>query len=267
MINSSDFNGLKDFYKAVCNHQGFTDAFIEVVTDFKTSKYFTLEQTDEIADYVKLQSDAGHQVFFGPALRKEDLGSKRSNDENILYMLSLWVDIDSPDKSLPADQRLEQAQILLSEFIVALMEYNIEPSFIVESGHGYHVYILVRQALVHPNDSWVNVQIALINMAKADMQAKDPTRLMRAPGSINYKDPGNPKPVTIIHASDKIYFIDDFRKLTSDYRLKVKKITKPSGSNALGIYPTLHCQFAGPSKKAPIGSSSSGPSDYQHACF
>ena len=170
MINSSDFNGLKDFYKAVCNHQGFTDAFIEVVTDFKTSKYFTLEQTDEIADYVKLQSDAGHQVFFGPALRKEDLGYKRSNDENILYMLSLWVDIDSPDKSLPADQRLEQAQILLSEFIVALMEYNIEPSFIVESGHGYHVYILVRQALVHPNDSWVNVQIALINMAKADMQ-------------------------------------------------------------------------------------------------
>ena len=47
-------------------------------------------------------------------------------------MLSFWVDIDSPNKSLPADERLEQAQILLGEFIVALTEYNIEPSFIVE---------------------------------------------------------------------------------------------------------------------------------------
>ena len=112
---------------------------------------------------------------------------------------------------------------------------------------------MVRQALVHPNDSWVNVQIALINMAKADMQAKDPTRLMRAPGSINYKDPGNPKPVTIIHASDKIYFIDDFRKLASDHRLKVKKITKPSGSNALGFTPPCIASLLDPQNKPPIG--------------
>ena len=253
MDNSSDFNGFKDFYRAVCKHQLFTGAFIEVVRDFKTSKYFTDEQTDEIADYVKLQSEAGHQVFFGPALRKDDLGSKRSNDENIMYMLSLWVDIDSPDKSLPADERLEQAQILLGEFIVALTEYNIEPSFIVESGHGYHVYFIVHQAMEHPNENWENAQIALINMAKADMQAKDPTRLMRAPGSINYKDPGNPKPVTIIHASEKIYFIDDFRRITNDYRLKVKKITKPSGSNALGFTPPCIASLLDPQRKPPSG--------------
>ena len=108
---------LKIFTKLYAIIKLFTDALSKWSRILRHRRYFTDEQTDEIADYVKLQSEAGHQVFFGPALRKEDLGSKRSNDENILYMLSLWVDIDSPDKSLPADERLEQAQILLGEFI------------------------------------------------------------------------------------------------------------------------------------------------------
>ena len=109
MSSQGDFNEFEEFFKSICKHKLFTGGFIEVVTDFKTSRYFADEQIDEVAKYVELQSNAGHQVFFGPALRKEDLGPKRSNDENILYMLSLWVDIDSPDKSLPADERLEQA--------------------------------------------------------------------------------------------------------------------------------------------------------------
>ena len=253
MSSQGDFNEFEEFFKFICKHKLFTGGFIEVVTDFKTSRYFTDEQIDEVAKYIELQSNAGHQVFFGPALRKEDLGSKRSNDENILYMLSLWVDIDSPDKSLPADERLEQAQILLGDFLVALTEYNIEPSFIVESGHGYHVYFVVRQALEHPNENWENAQIALINLARGDMQAKDPTRLMRAPGSYNNKDPENPKPVTIIHASDKKYYIDDFRKLAFDHKPKTPQSIRPSGSNALGFTPPCISSLLDPQRKPPLG--------------
>jgi hypothetical protein len=117
----------------------------------------------------------------------------------------------------------------------------------------YHVYFVVRQALEHPNEKWENAQIALINLAKANMQAKDPTRLMRAPGSYNNKDPENPKPVTIIHASDRKYYIDDFRKLAFDHKPKIQKSTKPSGSNALGFIPPCIGSLLDPQRKPPLG--------------
>jgi hypothetical protein len=92
-------------------------------------------------------------------------------------------------------------------------------------------------------------------MAKGDLQAKDPVRLMRVPGTYNCKDPDNPKQVKILHASDKKYSEEDFGQLVIDYSPKVssKKVTTPSGVTKLGFIPPCIGSLLDPQNKPPLG--------------
>ena len=92
MNSFRNFNDIEKFFKDLTHYKSFmTGGLVEVVVDLTHSKYFDPEsQLDDLIKFAFKEADDGHQVFFGPANRKEDLGSSRSKGENIFCFKSLY---------------------------------------------------------------------------------------------------------------------------------------------------------------------------------
>lgn len=259
MKDFNEFSALKKFFFDISHYKKpFHFGFYEVVIDFTLSRYFDAgDQLDDLVKFAIDQANAGHQVFFGPAGREDDLGSSRSTIANVGSCISLWVDIDSPDKELSADQRLTEAKILLDNFIQQLGEYGINPSYIIESGHGYHVYFLLKKFCGQPDSDWQNAQKALVKLAKGDPQVRQPASLLRVPGTFNYKDPDNPKPVRIVERSGIKYDLGDFGLLVADMAKKYNEsknaVSTAIGDGKLGFTPPCIASLLDASNKPPLG--------------
>lgn len=58
-----------------------------------------------------------------------------------------------------------------------------EPSLVVDSGHGYHIYYLLERVVeVY---EWARIQSKLISSLKGDEKVRDPARLLRVAGTVN----------------------------------------------------------------------------------
>lgn len=241
-----------NFLQKITGFDLFSDAYLEVVTDYVKSKYFASDQMAAAAQYATDMAKADHEVHFGPAPRKQDLGVKRSDRTNVFWVKSLWVDIDSPDKTLTAEDKLKAAEQLKNNFIALLKNYNLEPSYIVSSGHGYHIYFILKRLHLDPS-KWSPIQTALINLAKGDPQAKDVVRLLRVPDTLNWKDRNNPKEVKIIFRSDRVYEEDDFKQLVKDHGQKQAANVIPTQAAPLGFTPPCISHLINPATNVELG--------------
>ena len=81
MYDYREIELIKQFFNDLSRYKSFLYGGLnEVVIDFFQSKYFDgAEQLDDLIKYVFEQSDNGRQVFFGPALRSNDLDALRSD--------------------------------------------------------------------------------------------------------------------------------------------------------------------------------------------
>lgn len=121
-----------------------------------------------LSDLLKNQND---NLFFGVATRDGKGGKK----ENIVEIPTLWVDIDfkeTPQRE--ADERLA--------------DFPLEPSAIILSGGGYHIYWLLKE----PADFKAIPAVEDINKRLAayfggDLNATDASRILRVPYSLNHK--------------------------------------------------------------------------------
>jgi hypothetical protein len=256
MSNFRDYSQIEKFIADITTYKKFVGEMVEVVIDLTSSKYFeSMSQRKQLIDFAFETADDGHEVFFGPALRSKDLGSKRSDIENIAFVKPCWVDIDSPDKNLPDEEKLKKAKILLDDFVQALKKYNVEPSYIVESGNGYHVYFVLTAFFEPDHPDWEKLQFSLVKLAKGDLQAKNVGRLLRVPGTYNYKDRDNPKQVKIMNDSGKKFALEDFRQLVLDHGPKksVQNVTGQSTSKQLGFIPPCMASLLDTKNKPPMG--------------
>jgi len=240
------------FLKTITGFDKFCDAYLEVVTNYTSAKYFADNKLNDAIQFAKEMSEVGNEIHFGPAVRKQDLGFQRSDRKNVIWTKCCWVDIDSPDKNIPAEDKLTAAEKLKNDFIEALKSYNLEPTFIVKSGHGFHIYFVLRRVHLDPS-LWAPIQIALITLAKGDQQAKDIVRLLRFPDTYNYKDKENPRKVEIIYESDKIYDETDFSQLVKDFGPKLIANITPTEVKPLGFIPPCIGHLLDTNKSVDLG--------------
>lgn len=142
--------------------------------------------------------DEGYDVYFGVCPRSSDLGPhKRGDRSSISALPAFWVDIDMATgvhaaKNLPPD--VEAAATLISEADLP------DPTTLVHSGGGVHAYWILDapQIITSPADAQrvEQVEVALtMKVFKAaqargwafDRQCADITRVLRVPGTLNYK--------------------------------------------------------------------------------
>ena len=123
---------------------------------------------------------------------------------NVRELKAFWLDIDcGADKAAKGAGNTNKKEALqaLKDFCKACGLPS--PTWIVDSGNGLHLYwaLLVPVARA----TWEATTVTLDALCKACGFIADPSRtrdaasVLRLPGTMNRKDPANPKPVAIKH--------------------------------------------------------------------
>jgi hypothetical protein len=140
-----------------------------------------LVNLDVMYDYCEAHRCA---LFYGVLPRKEKQGGKI---KDVTHGRVVWMDIDYKDYEYDEDLAMK-----------AIREFEVQPSIEVESGHGVHCYWVLHE-YEHPSDL-SGVSRSLAKELGGD-HTFDAARLMRLPGSVNYKE--QPKRTQIVRWSDE----------------------------------------------------------------
>jgi hypothetical protein len=128
---------------------------------------------DEAAVTRFVTSHTNEDVYVGIATRRDASSGKL---ENCRHLGALFADIDFKSTSeREARQRLAR--------------FPLAPSAVVQSGGGLHVYWWLREPLLLPDEA-AHAKQLLRRLAAAvggDLTAAEPARVLRVPGTRNYK--------------------------------------------------------------------------------
>lgn len=147
-------------------------------TNIKTQRHYKSIQ-DTIKDIDKLK----HYYNIFVSLATTD-GQGRAT-ENLKNRSILGFDFDKKDYEKGFNYK-----DVLNRFSKLGIYYHM----LVDSGHGYHAYVLADNT--NNIDKLISVNKAIATRLGADIQAVKPTQVLRVPGTYNYKD--KPKRVNII---------------------------------------------------------------------
>lgn len=139
---------------------------------------------DTLADEIR-STDA----YFGPAARSRPGAEKGA----VIGTRVLWVDVDDPAPPLS----------------------TLPPSFIVFSGHGWHLYWLLRDLLVGVDTIEHLNKILIDDVPNADKSCFNANRLLRLPGSVNTKEPKAIETVELKKQRDVVYTTQDIALLSA----------------------------------------------------
>ena len=166
----------------------------------------TLREAAHLA--LSLSKD-GRDVYFGVGLRRENLGERqRGGNEDVIILPGLWADLDIQGPShKKRDLPLSEEEIL--QFLDQV--FPLKPSIVVFSGYGLHVYWLFKEPLLleTPSDReraeelLRKFQNGLLQLAKKEKgwdfdRTHDLSRILRVPGTFNFKDREAPALVRVI---------------------------------------------------------------------
>lgn len=159
----------------------------------------TREEVEEIAkEFVGSKVDAYFGCAkFGPLPRR--------THENALHFRALWMDIDcGPTKGVPDEKGrvkgyLDQ-NIGLQEFQRFCAAVGLPKPILVNSGNGIHAYWLLEETITRRE--WEPLSQRLRELCVehgliVDSSVFEASRVLRIPGTFNFKDKDNPKPVEV----------------------------------------------------------------------
>jgi hypothetical protein len=145
----------------------------------------------------------------------------RSQNEYIAALNCLYAEFDAKDFSHSLDATLAHVRGLA-----------VPPSVIVASGGGYHNYWLLAEPFVLDTDEKrqraVNVQARWQAFVRGDKAAKDIARVLRVPGTLNYKY-SPPRPVTFVEQNySRTYTLDALRAMLPAVAPRTARTPKPA---------------------------------------
>jgi hypothetical protein len=178
-------------------------------------------QSNVAENYAAQLAETGHDVWFAPALFNKD----RRKQEFVKSLNVLWLDIDAGEgKDYANVQEVDDALHAFS------LKCKLPAPYYVKSGNGVHLYWLLNQRL--DRDTWQGLANKLKNACvslglKADGACtSDSARVLRVPGTFNYKDAANPKAVELISEGEPCNVERLDGALSSFAKLTTKKEAK-----------------------------------------
>ncbi|MDD3354910.1 PriCT-2 domain-containing protein [Zoogloea sp.] len=173
-------------------------------------RHYACTNDAELSATTAREEAEGKTVYFACATYAEPCitgpdGKRRYRvKDNVFQVKAVWLDIDcGADKAAKgAGYRTKQeAAQALKELCKAAGLPS--PTWIVDSGNGLHVYWALLEAV--SREAWEATTGRFKNLCQTLGFLADPSRtsdaasVLRLPGTMNRKDPANPKPVTIKH--------------------------------------------------------------------
>ena len=157
----------------------------------------------------------------------------RREREYLWQLHRFYIDIDHKTGTEPIDQFevVGAVEQLVGEKKIP------QPTEYINSGRGIHIYWDINKCHIMLLDLWEKIENYLFNIIKelersiknisVDSRVKDPTRLLRLPGSINSKS--NSKCYSMLKNNGNIYNIFDLKKayikVNKQYKNNKSKIT------------------------------------------
>jgi hypothetical protein len=143
----------------------------------------------------------GFEVYYGVNPRRGREGTK----EGVAWLTCLYADCD--DKHFGGDPQASYD---------AIMAFELIPTGIVRSGHGWQPYWELEEWL--PNapanrDRIESMQRRLYLRLGGLDAVQDISRILRVPGTQNWKHPTEPLPVSVVHWSTRTYALARFEPL------------------------------------------------------
>ena len=148
--------------------------------------------------------NAGHALYFGVLPRKQ---RGKGTKENTCNGMVIWSDIDDKDTG-----GREQTWKLVDRL-------PLEPSAIVESGGGVHIYYYLNISTQKEKIEELNRK--LLRICGGDKKAWNCDRILRMPLSWHLK--GEPKKVIFAAHSARIYKLKTIEQMLQDIQLKPQK--------------------------------------------
>ena len=164
-------------------------------------------------DYIFKKNQDGYGVYWFPnhPSNKSLYSDKRYiSGKDIDTFKFLFVDMDLKDE-------VYHNKV---DFLKEVNRFDLEPSMVVDSGNGVHVYWKVSDL---NRESYVKAQLRLIKHFKTDESVWTVMQLMRLPNSVNTKDKDNYKNADVIFEAETVYQTEDFDILN---RITVEDLKK-----------------------------------------
>ncbi|AQT68243.1 DNA primase domain-containing protein [Anaerohalosphaera lusitana] len=179
----------------------------------------------------------------------DDIGfivnSGGSKKEDINRINACFIDWDCGRDANGEYFSLHYVKKKKDEFVKYLSDSPLNPSYIVETRNGFHVYWLTKDYSVTP-EQLVNIQKRLIVYFNADPSCTTPNRVMRLPGYLWIKSKSNCSPfnVRIYNYNSLRYSYNDFDASFpfvsdddfSEYLEENKKGRKSDHNNSFSYY-------------------------------
>ncbi len=218
----------------------------------------------QLANQLLAIDQTSHNAYFALAAYKQGFytgtdGRKHLRERvNVDALKSLWIDLDFFEKvqgqkvQVYADARAAVAAVK------AFCQHTKmpPPAVVVGTGNGVHVYWPLDDAA--PVEEWQRLADAL-KVAAQDAGLKfDPTctadacRVLRPIGTHNWKDPQNPKPVSLLYNRAQTWTFTELEGLLAPWLGQARRYTNnaaaAAGNKAAGFASELTggMQYAGP---------------------
>ena len=185
----------------------------------KRARFFNLAESDALEKAATtIASINGNQNIYQTMGLLKRPPKKRGTEDDVIGIAAFWMDIDIAGQAHKVSRLPGSRQ----ECIDFLEDFSLKPTLIINSGYGLHVYWVFsevwyfdgageREKARQLSDKF---QKTLIQMAKEKGWDLDKTsdfvRVLRVPGTKNYKLANDPKPVEIIKINQIKYSPEDF---------------------------------------------------------
>lgn len=182
---------LKKFLKIIFNNFDFNDnEYVRILqlndkTNYKKVSYFN--DVDDLIKFTTSKYTKFNNTFFNLSTTTQ----KSGDDENLVKRYVLGFDFDKKDY----DYNFTHKHVIEKFKSLGLWYHAL-----VDSGHGYHVYIAIEET--RDLDKVNEVQKAIAKLLECDMNATLKTQILRMPYSFNMKH-DKAKEVKIISQFDK----------------------------------------------------------------
>lgn len=185
------------------------------------SASFLPAQTDELTAWLQEQHAKGWDIYFRVAISRHCSGKDGAMlDEDVTAFSCLWMDID-----VPAIKKLTQMNERQAKKNHALQQVKhklgqLQPTIINDSGNGFHLFWKLRNTVaIGPGFSLQDLSASLYGIAKmfgGDTKCKNPSRLLRLPGTYNTKIASLPLLCHTVDENENEYTLSNFESLRDD---------------------------------------------------
>jgi len=164
----------------------------------------------------------------------------RSQNEHVCAINCLYGDFDSKDSNGSKPATLAQIRAL-----------TVPPSVIVDSGGGYHAYWLLGETL-HDMDAAADYLKRWVYFTGADKSVHDLARVLRVPGTKNYKYDPAPDVVFVECDLTRVYELADLVKLLPEPEPEPERVSAPCAPVDATDQELLDAAFSNPVNGAKI---------------